>query len=66
MFERDQQSKTFGVTVIENLFITEYLPSAKGDHVRVYLALLFQALLVVCSPIPFFEQRSIIMQDLPV
>lgn len=41
MFERDQQSKTFGVTVIENLFITEYLPSAKGDHVRVYLALLF-------------------------
>ena len=41
MFELDNQSKTFGVTVIENLFITEYLPSAKGDHVRVYLCLLY-------------------------
>jgi len=41
MFELDGQSKTFGVTVIENLFITEYLPNAKGDHVRVYLSLLY-------------------------
>ena len=41
MFEPDQQLKTFGVTVLENLFITEYLPGAKGDHVKVYLTLLY-------------------------
>ena len=41
MFEPDQQLKTFGVTVVENLFITEYLQGAKGDHVKVYLSLLY-------------------------
>ena len=41
MFEPDQQLKTFGVTTVENLFITEYLQAAKGDHVKVYLSLLY-------------------------
>lgn len=41
MFEADQQLKTFGVTVVENLFITEYLQGAKGDHIKVYLSLLY-------------------------
>lgn len=41
MFEADKQLKTFGVTVVENLFVTEYLRDAKGEHVKVYLCLLY-------------------------
>lgn len=43
MFERDQNARDFGVTPIENLFIREYLPAAKGDYVKVYLWGLFQS-----------------------
>jgi len=31
MFEFDGQHRVFGVTALENLFITEYMPGADGD-----------------------------------
>ena len=37
MFELDQEARAFGVTALENRFILDYLPAAKGDYVRVYL-----------------------------
>ena len=37
MFELDQEAKSFGMTAIENRFLTDYLPAAKGDYVKVYL-----------------------------
>lgn len=41
MFELDGQHRVFGVTALENLFITEYMPSADGDYVKVYLSALY-------------------------
>lgn len=41
MFEFDPQYRAFGVTALENLFITEYMPSADGDYVKVYLSALY-------------------------
>lgn len=43
MFQRDDQCRIFGVTTIENLFLTEYLPGAEGDFVKVYLSCLFHS-----------------------
>ena len=37
MFDWDQEAAAFGVTALENRFITDYLPAAKGDYVKVYL-----------------------------
>jgi len=37
LFSFDDQFAFFDVTPIDNLFIQQYLPSAKGDYVRVYL-----------------------------
>lgn len=37
MFEMDKEAFRFGVTPVENSFIMDYLPSAKGDFVKVYL-----------------------------
>ena len=37
MFGFDERFAMFDITPVENLFILEYLPSAKGDYVRVYL-----------------------------
>ena len=37
MFELDRDAASYGVTAIENRFITDYLPAAKGDYVKVYL-----------------------------
>ena len=37
MFEMDQEARSFGVTCVENRFLTDYLPAAKGDYVKVYL-----------------------------
>ncbi|MBE5776162.1 MAG: hypothetical protein E7326_01485 [Clostridiales bacterium] len=37
MFDLDPSARDYGVTVVENLFIREYLPAAKGDYVKVYL-----------------------------
>ncbi len=43
MFNLDEQAKVFGVTAVENLFFTEYLPDATGDQVRVYLLGLYHS-----------------------
>ena len=43
MFQPDAQSRVLGTTALENLFITEYMPQAKGDHVKVYLSALYHA-----------------------
>ena len=37
MFELDPEARTFGVTAVENRFLTDYLAAAKGDYVKVYL-----------------------------
>ena len=37
MFDRDGQAVYFGVTPVENIFLTEFMPAAKGDYVKVYL-----------------------------
>ena len=37
MFGFDERYAMFDITPVENQFILEYLPKAKGDHVRVYL-----------------------------
>ncbi len=37
MFEMDADALIYGVTSVENLFIRDYLPAAKGDQVKVYL-----------------------------
>ena len=43
MFELDRESFRYGVTPVENAFLTDYLPAAKGDFVKVYLWALMQA-----------------------
>ncbi len=43
MFETDDQVRVFGVTDVENLFFTEYLPAAEGDFIKVYLMCLYHA-----------------------
>ena len=43
MFKPSEQARQFGVTAVENLFITEYLPAADGDKVRVYLYGLYRS-----------------------
>ena len=37
MFQLDPEAAAYGVTAIENRFILDYLPAAKGDFVKVYL-----------------------------
>lgn len=41
MFERDESMRHFGATTIDNVFIQDYLPAARGDYVKVYLYALF-------------------------
>jgi DnaD/phage-associated family protein len=43
MFKPDDQARVFGVTPVENLFITEYLPYADGDKTKVYLCGLYHS-----------------------
>ena len=43
MFRQDDQAQVFGVTPVENLFLTEYLPYADGDQVKVYLMGLYHS-----------------------
>ena len=43
MFELDADALAYGVTAIENKFLLEYMPAAKGDYVKVYLWGLFKA-----------------------
>ena len=37
MFEKYPAALAWGVTPLENKFLLEYLPAAKGDYVKVYL-----------------------------
>lgn len=37
MFKLQQEKIDFGNTSIENIFINDFMPVAKGDHVKVYL-----------------------------
>lgn len=37
MFDLDQDALAFGVTAVENRFLSEYMPAAKGDYVKTYL-----------------------------
>lgn len=37
LFSFDEKYPFFDVTAVDNLFIQEYLPAAKGDYVKVYL-----------------------------
>jgi len=37
LFDFDEQYPLFDATPVENLFVQEYLPAAKGDYVKVYL-----------------------------
>lgn len=37
MFEKDLETLPFGVVAVENCFIQDFLPAAKGDFVKVYL-----------------------------
>lgn len=41
MFIQDDSMLKFGVTPLDNIFILDYLPAAKGDYVKVYLYALF-------------------------
>ena len=41
MFQKDGQAIYCGVTPLENLFITDYMQSAKGDYIKVYLLALY-------------------------
>lgn len=41
MFEKDKDAIAFGVTALDNAFIMDYLPAAKGDYIKVYLYGLF-------------------------
>lgn len=43
MFSLDDQARIFGITAVENLFFTEYLSSADGDQLKVYLMGLFRS-----------------------
>lgn len=41
MLKRDKESLSWGVTPLDNVFIRDYLPAAKGDYVKVYLYALY-------------------------
>lgn len=41
MFIQDDSMLKFGITPLDNIFILDYLPAAKGDYVKVYLYALF-------------------------
>ncbi|MBE5784116.1 MAG: hypothetical protein E7329_12485 [Clostridiales bacterium] len=41
MFEKDQDALRYGITAVENQFLLDFLPAAKGDYVKVYLWGLF-------------------------
>lgn len=41
MFEWDRDALAYGVTPVENRFLMDYLPAAKGDFIKVYLWGLF-------------------------
>ena len=42
-FEQDLQALYFGSMPVEHIFLTEYMPSARGDYVKVYLLCLYHS-----------------------
>ena len=43
IFEQDHQALYFGSTPLEHIFLTEYMPAARGDYVKVYLMCLYHS-----------------------
>ena len=43
VFEQDLQALYFGSTPVEHIFLTEYMPAARGDYVKVYLLCLYHS-----------------------
>ncbi len=41
MLKKDDTLRIFGVTSVENLFFSQYMPDADGDFVKVYLSCLY-------------------------
>ena len=42
-FEQDLQALYFGSMPVEHIFLTEYMPAARGDYVKVYLLCLYHS-----------------------
>ena len=55
MFGFDERYAVFDVTPVDNQFILEYLPAAKGDYVKVYLYGLTQC----CHPQADMDMTSL-------
>ena len=43
VFEQEMQALYFGSMPVEHIFITEYMPAARGDYVKVYLMCLYHS-----------------------
>ena len=43
VFEQDLQALYFGSMPVEHIFLTEYMPAARGDYVKVYLLCLYHS-----------------------
>ncbi|MBQ6232392.1 MAG: DnaD domain protein [Clostridia bacterium] len=43
VFEQDLQALYFGSMPVEHIFLTEYMPAARGDYVKVYLTCLYHS-----------------------
>ena len=43
VFEQDMQALYFGSMPVEHIFLTEYMPAARGDYVKVYLMCLYHS-----------------------
>ena len=43
VFEQDLQALYFGSMPVEHIFLTEYMPAARGDYVKVYLMCLYHS-----------------------
>ena len=42
-FEQDLQALYFGTMPVEHIFLTEYMPAARGEYVKVYLMCLYHS-----------------------
>ena len=43
VFDQDLQALYFGTMPVEHIFLTEYMPAARGDYVKVYLMCLYHS-----------------------
>lgn len=44
MFKQDETFRALGATAVDNAFITDFMPDANGDYVKVYLYALYASL----------------------